>query len=279
MDIALNTATKVAVKTGMRKGVKILLWTCGIVIVLLVVAVLLIWSFLGTVVKQAVETVGSQATGAKVTLDDADIAPLRGYATLTGLTIGNPKGFATDYAIRLGKIHVVLDPSTVMSDTIVIKEVLIDGPEVIYEVDLGGSNIGAIEENVDKFTGGDQPKPDAPPPPAEEAGPGKKIIIEKLTVQQGYVHVAATFLGNNKIGAPLPSITLTDIGKEEQGASYGEVAGEFLDAILGSILSVVSTLGLDKLAEEAGVILKGAAGVVEDGANAINEGLKSIFGK
>jgi hypothetical protein len=238
------------------------------------VLLLVVWWRIDWIVKSAVESVGSSATGSEVTLKEVDISLTSGQASMNGLTVGNPQGFATDSAIRLGGIKVVLDTASLTSDTIVVKEVLIDGPEVTYELGTGGSNIGAIQTNVDRFAGGDAAKPSEKAPAAEEGG-GKKIIIEKLTIQQGRVEVAATFLGNNKLGAPLPSITLTDIGKESGGATPGEIAAKILDAITGGVTDVVGTLGLDKLAKGAGVVID-EAGKVLEGAG---QGIKDLFGK
>ena len=254
--------------------VKKLLWIGGIVAVLGIVLLLSVWASLDSIVKKAVESVGSSATGAEVTLNDVSISLTSGQASMNGLTVGNPPGFVTDSAIRLGGIKVVLDTSTVTSDTIVIKEVVIDGPQVTYEVGAdAGSNIGAIQANVDKFAGGDASKPAAAKP--EDAGGGKKFIIERLTIREGRVEVAATFLGNNKLGADLPAITLKDIGKSSGGATSGEVAAEILDAITGKVIAAVGKLDLDKLAKDAGNILD-EAGKLLEGAG---KGIDDLFGK
>ena len=249
--------------------VKKLLWIGGIAAVLGIVLLLVAWANLDSIVKKAVESVGSSATGTDVTLDDVNISLTSGQASMNGLTVGNPPGFATDSAIRLGGIKVVLDTSTVTSDTIVIKEVVIDGPQVTYEVGANaGTNIGAIQANVDKFAGGAAAKPAEAKP---EEGGGKKLIIEKLTIREGRVEVAATFLGNNKLAADLPPITLTDIGKKSGGATSGEVAAEILDAITDSVVTAVGTLDLNqlskdasKLLDDAGKLIKGAGKGIDD---------------
>lgn len=251
---------------------KKVLWIAGIGIVLLLALLLLLWGSLDAIVKRAVEGVGSSATGAPVTLSDVNISLTSGQASMNGLKVANPPGFATDSAIRLGGIKVVLDTASLGGDTIVVKEVVIDGPEVTYEVGTGGTNIGAIQANLDKFTGGGAAKPAEAKP---EEGGGKKLIIEKLTIQQGRVEVAATFLGDRKLGAALPAVTLKDIGKEEGGATPGEVAKEILGSITGGVTKAVKTLDLDALQKGVKGALEGAGKALE-GAG---KGVKDLFGK
>ncbi len=44
-----------------------------------------------------------------------------------------------------------LDTDSVTSDIVVIKEIFIEAPEVTYELGGDGSNIDAIQKNVDAF--------------------------------------------------------------------------------------------------------------------------------
>ena len=240
---------------------KKLLWIVGIGVVLVVGLLLFVWGNIDSIVKKAVESVGSSATGTDVTLSEVNISLTSGQAAMNGLKVGNPKGFATDSAIRLGGIKVVLDTGTVTSDTIVVKEVVIDGPQVTYELGTGGSNIGAIQANVDKFSGGPSE------PKAADEGGGKKFIIEKLSIREGRVDVAATMLGNRKVGATLPPVEMKDIGKSEGGATSGEVAEKILAAITSGVIEAVKKLDLGKLEKDADELLRAG------------KEIKDLFGK
>jgi uncharacterized protein involved in outer membrane biogenesis len=252
-----------------------------VVIVLLILAalgvagVLVLLGSLDAIVKAGVERIGSDATLAPVTLDAVDISPQTGKGALRGFQLGNPEGFATDAAIRLGEIRVHVDTSTLASDTIVVKEVLISGPEITYEISgLGNeSNIAAIRANVDAYMKrllGDS-APESGSDEASSSG-GKKIVIEKLRIEKGRIHVSATFLAGQKVGAELPPVELTDLGKDEGGLSPEATGVKILEALTKGVGNAVSALDLGKLA-------KGVKKGVEDAVDGVLEGAKGIFGK
>jgi len=102
----------------------------------------------GAIVKAAVETVGSEVTGVAVTLKEVTLDLSDGKAALKGFMVGNPDGFQTDYAVSLGGISVTIDTSTIGSDVIVIKSVVVNAPKVIYELNGTMSNVDAIRNTL-----------------------------------------------------------------------------------------------------------------------------------
>ena len=250
---------------------RILIWVGVGLTLLLAGIVVLLFTGLGTAIKAVVEGVGSDVTKVDVRLASADVSLTSGEGELAGLVVGNPKGYNTKNAIELGRIKVKVDTSTVASDTIVIKEVIIESPHLTYELGPGGSNIGVIQSNVDAWTGGSEAKDggggkakEAPPP---EPKSEKKIIIEHLVVMNGRVDVSASFLKGRTLGCGLSKIELHDIGKKSGGATAGEVASEILSAITSGATKAVAALDLEGLA-------KGATDAVEGAI----EGVKGLFG-
>jgi len=134
----------------MKKG---LLIGGALLIVVIAGAVFFLIAGLDELVRAAVEKSGSDVTKVSVTLDKAEVAPTEGRAALHGLVVGNPAGFKTDNAFKMGSISVSIDTATVTKDPIVIKEVVIAGPEVTYELGAEGSNLDAIQKNVESFGG------------------------------------------------------------------------------------------------------------------------------
>jgi uncharacterized protein involved in outer membrane biogenesis len=218
-----------------------------------------VWSNLDSLIKTAIEEVGTRATQTQVKLDGVKVSPTSGSGKLSGLTIANPKEFKTPSAFKLGEISLALDTNTVMSNTIVVKEVVIAAPQVTYELaNSGGSNIQAIQRNVDSFakqyggTGGGGSQPAAKSDPANE----KKIIIENLYVRGGKVEVSATALGGKTVPANLPDIHLKDLGKSKGGATPAEIADQIIDAIANNAAKSVASLNLDALKGAAGQALQ-----------------------
>ncbi|MFI5357539.1 MAG: hypothetical protein ACHQ4G_09405, partial [Opitutales bacterium] len=129
------------------------LFIVGVIVGLLVVAYIGLTFFLGSIVKAGVNKFGPKLTQTKVELAGAQISPLTGSGTLTGLFVGNPAGWHSDHAFYLGKIHVSIEPLSLLGDHIVIDEITIDQPEFVYETKIVASNIKDLLKNIESFSG------------------------------------------------------------------------------------------------------------------------------
>jgi hypothetical protein len=245
-------------------------WFVRILLVLLILIVALVLTanyYLGAIVIKAAETAGPSVLGVPIKLEHANFRLLEGHATLRGFVLGNPKGFKTDQAISVGEITVDLDTRTLFSDTIVIKRIYVKAPNITYELGLGKSNIGRILEQAERPA----------EPETKEEPSGKKVVIEDFLIENGRVRISATLAMGLAAPIPLPTIHMTDIGKEEQGASPLEVIKQVLGAIVGSVTKVVSgTVGL--VGDGAKAVGGAAVSAVEGTAELVGDGAKAAGG-
>ena len=237
----------------------------GVILLIVIGGGAYLYSNLGDVIKEAIQRFGSEATQATVAVDNVDLDVTNGKTALKGFVVGNPAGFKTDSAFELGNIAVQVDISSLDSNTIVINSVAIDGPKVTYELGGSGSNIDAIKQNVDtyakQFSSGDSSSTSA-----EDTGPQKKIIIERLTITDGSVNVSAPFLDGKSLGTSLPTITLTDIGKDSGGANPADVIKQVIDEMTKGVGGAISGLNLDDMAKQATAKAKEALDSATTGA-------------
>jgi hypothetical protein len=252
------------------------LYAAGILVVLVVIGVYFFLSSLDSIVKAAIEKIGSSVTQAEVRVKAVKIELTSGRGALNGLTVGNPSGFKTERALSLGEISVQVDVGSVTKDPIVIKEIVVAAPEVTYEIGGQGSNLDALRRNVDAYAGASKGRAQK----AEGGGEGKKLIIENLYVRNGKVNVSASALGGKALGASLPDIHLTSIGKQSGGATAGEVAQQVFGAIgQGATKAVTALPDVGKLLGGVKEGAAGAAGAVGEAAKGVGESLKKMFGK
>ncbi len=239
----------------------------GVAVAVIIGIAVFLLSNLDSLVKEAVEKVGTEATQAKVSLSSVDISLKSGSGTLNGMKVGNPKGFNTPAAFELGGISVKLDIASVGKDPIVIKEIVISKPQVTYEFGGSGSNIDAIQKNVDSYakqfsSGSGANKHD---------GQGPKLVIENLYIRGGKINVSAAFLKGKALSTPLPDVHLKDIGKKKKGASPAEVAKKIISSMTKGAGSAVGALNLDKM-------MQGATKAAGDAAKAVTEGAAKAVG-
>ncbi|HIJ92430.1 MAG: hypothetical protein QF511_06510 [Rhodospirillales bacterium] len=224
----------------MKRVVKIFSGFTGACVLIFVGAVFLAGYNMNSLVKEAVEKFGTEATLAEVKLDKAEISLKSGEGSLKGLKVGNPKGFKTPSAFEMGSIGIKMDIETITQDPIVIKEIVITGPQVTYELAGTNSNIDAIQKNVDayskQFPTGENVK--------KSEGERSKLIIENIYIRGGNIGVSAGFLKGKTMNASLPDIHLKDIGKKEKGVDPSQVIQEVMGSMTKAVGSAVASLGL-----------------------------------
>ena len=100
----------------------------GLALVLVVMSV-------STLVKNGIETMGPKVLGVPVTLEDVDIdlvSVRTVQAGLTRLIIENPKGYKTHSAVSLPHVRAQFNWNSVLTETVLVEEVLIVGPIITF---------------------------------------------------------------------------------------------------------------------------------------------------
>lgn len=243
---------------------KILGYSAIAVLVLAIALYLTMQFFLGGIVKAGVNKFGPGITQTKVVLDGASISPLSGSGTLTGLSVGNPQGWSAADAFRLGKIHIDLEPFSVLKDYIVINELIIEGPEFLYETKVIASNVGDLLKNIEKATGGGRENQ-----PATKDGKPIKLVIKKLVLKDGKVTLGVGGAGG-VMTMPMPPINLTDIGVAEGGVTPAQLTFAVMRQVVPSIVAA-STQALTKLGGTTGA-------ATAEGMKQVGSAIKGLFG-
>ncbi len=231
----------------MRGRRKVLIVIVGVLVVVITAAIILILTNIDTIVKAAIEKYGSEATKTAVRVSSVKIHLASGEGTIAGLTVANPRGFSTPYAFRLGKISARIDTRTVTSSPIVIDEIRIAAPQVVYEMNSSGAtNILLLKQNIQESG------PGAPKNAREEKkakGKEIKVLIKKLVIESGRIDAHVAALGDKTQTVALRRIELTDIGKG-RGATPTEVAGQVVSALAEEVGRAVAHSGIKRSLEK-----------------------------
>lgn len=261
-----------------EKGRSKLARIIGIIVLILVILVIACVVFIGSIIKGAVQEVGSSVTKCPITVKNVGVSLLRGKLTVNDLVVGNPEGFKTESAFKLTKVYVDLEMSSLFKDKIIIDEIQIVGPEITYEVATLKltSNIGAIQKNVKESlpAGDDKDKEEKKEAPKK---PGKKIQINHVIVSDGQINVSATALGGHALSVPLPTIEMKDIGKDKEVTST-EAAAKILQRTLTGVVDAATDAikNAGKALKDAGKGIKDAGKGIKDAGKGIKDAGKSI---
>ncbi len=237
---------------------KLMKFSVGIVVVLVVLVLVLVLTLpftIGPIVKTAASVGGPKALGVPVSVGDVKLNPLAGSLTVSQVKVGNPEGYSQNDAFAVEKVEVALSIASLMSDTIVVKKILIDAPAISFESKDGKSNFDAMLANAKKSS--DEEKAKKP----SDKKTGKKVVIEEFTLNGATLSFASGLTLGKALSLPLPPVTVKDIGKASGGTSFVEALTEVINAIVRGLSQAVSGA-----AGQAGDLLKGLGGSAAEAA-------------
>lgn len=220
-----------------------------LIAVLGIIGIIIVGMSLNALVKTGVETIGPKVLGVPVTLEEVDISLLSGgtamRASLNELIIKNPDGYETDYAFSLPNIRVRVDRNSVLTDTVIIEEVLIEGPAITFEGSLLGSNLGDIQDNVKRNTHSESEEEAEESVEKHDDGEEseKNVVIKRLTMKGAKINLSLFGGQSEAIPLTLPDFELRDIGKESGGTSFQKASAKIFDAIYAAIIKAVTKSG------------------------------------
>lgn len=183
--------------------------------------------FIGSAVRQGINSFGPRITQTKVELAHAKISPFSGEGDLTGLFVGNPDGWSISKAFLVDKVHIKLRPLTVIRKKVLIEEIIIDSPEFLYETKVVSSNLRELLRNIE----GDKPSAKDELAGTQATLP-IKFIVKKFKIINGKTKVG---IGPSAVFVPLPTIELNDLGVKEEGLSPSQLAGTLMRTALVTI--------------------------------------------
>jgi hypothetical protein len=234
----------------MKKKLYIIL---GVLVGLALAVYLVLIFFVGSLVTTAVNRYGPQLAKTDVHLTEAHISPLSGSGSLDHLTVANPKGWSSNNAFSLKTIHVSVEPSSLFSDHVVIKEIEIDAPEVLYETRVLTSNIGDIVKGLqhDQAKGTDDAK--------TKSGATIHYEVQHLLIKDGTIKLSVA--GAAAVPLSMPTVDLHNLGSGG-GITSTQLATLISETILKSVVQGAAGAA-GKIGVVPGDLLKSAEGLLK----------------
>jgi len=202
-------------------------------------------------------------------LGELGLNPYTGRFVLGDVRVGNPAGYEEPYAFALSNLVVDVDMSTLNDEYVHVEEVTLENcfisyvsggeykvdnfKQIQYNVAGGREKYEIKQAKAKEAKARKDAKAEAARKAAEEEDPSaRKLVIDRLTIRGIRVKIGPVTI-------PVPSITLTDLGKKSEGITMPEVVEQCWAAILKSATSLnegVKALGDSvkalKLGDKAG---------------------------
>jgi len=224
-----------------------------VVVVALAAGVYFLLTSLDAIVERAIEHYGSEITGTAVRVASVDISLSSGRGTVRGLTVANPEGFSSDSTFSLEEITLQIDVGTVTSSPMVIDEITIRAPAVIFEVnEAGAANVDEIRKNAERYQpagSGDGEKGEEGEAAAGEEEEPLRLVIRRFSFERGEIAADTTALGGEETEAELPPLILSHIGGR-QGATPDEIGKIMVKAVTRQVATAVASQQLGSYLEK-----------------------------
>jgi hypothetical protein len=207
----------------------------GVAIALLLLLVIGVFVYVGyntnSIVKNAIETIGTQYLGAPVKVKEVEISLQEGRGTLKELEIGNPPGYNGAYALRFGTVSVEIDAAHSNTGLVVLKRITVDGARAAAIANTPkDTNFRVLSSNVPKSSG---------PSPV-------KVIVDKLDLTNTQASVSSPLL-TRALEVNVPDVHLTDIGRSTNGVDVGTVIAQVLAPITKAVTRSMTEAGMKGL--------------------------------
>lgn len=217
----------------MNKGIKYSL--VGLAGILLLGFVALTFS-LDYLVKSEIESTGTEMTGTGVTVENVSISPFSGTGTIEGLRVKNPEGFESEYAIVIQSFDISIDAWSILSDTVIVNEIVIGEPALSVIQKVPENNLRMLMNNMDEAMAGESSS--------------TAMIIEHLLVRDGQVTVTPNIGGQQSATVRMGDIELENVGKQGS-SSTRQVIKQVSSRIINEALKSALSGQLDGLKDKA----------------------------
>jgi len=249
----------------MKRKLKALRITLLVVLILLVVVVVAIGFLAESVLKTRIEAAASKALGVEVSIGDVELSILRGELGFENLVIKNPQGYQHKQLLELKEAQVTVDTRSLLSDTVNIREIKLDGVKLVLE--QRGVSSNNLQDVIRSIRAKDK----------QTEPSGKKLHIDDLEITDVTVKVKLLPLPGRIDTVPLKlkPIKMTDLGSDDK-LDTARLSGKILLAIAGGVAEqgtgVLPKEIIDSLTSELKKLGQLSEALFEEGGKILEEG-------
>ena len=234
-----------------------------------------------SVTKSSIEAIGSDITGSTVSIAGFDSSLIGGQAQISGFRLANPAAFGPGDAFRTEHIGLDVDLGSLFDDQLIIEEIVIDNPEIIYALTAKSSNLSqildAVTQSSEDSTADTRTTDDAADAKDADTNGGGSIKVANFYLRNATVRVSLPDLMDTAPSVVIPEIHLQNLS----GDTVQEVVAEASDAVMGAIETVVSEIDNEAVRQHVQALTDttadAAVKLIEGAAKILEKGLKTIF--
>jgi len=269
----------------MKKSLKIVSIILLTVLLLVAVAAGVIDIFADRALKAGIEVAATKTLNVGVSVEEVDLSITRGKVGISNLIINNPPGYQYDKLLELKDTQIEVDVKSLLSNVINIREIKLDGVNVVLE--QRGVTSNNLQDIMKTISDGQKVKD------GSQRG-GKKLHIDNLEISNVTVNAKLLPVPGraDTITLKLDPIVMTDLGSDNK-LDTAELSRKILIAIVTGVadkgtgvlpkeMTSAMKSTLDTTIELGKAATKEGKKLLEEGRNSgreLIEGLKGLLKK
>lgn len=195
------------------------------IVVAIVVLLLVAYMAVDAIAASVLRSEGTSILGVKTDVSSIRLGLFSPETSVNGLVIANPPGFDKPEFLHLDRGVIAASVGTMLSSSITIPTVKLDGLTLDLEQIDGQLNATVIIDHVTKATAGD----------AGDAGEPVHLTIGELEITNIKLTARGSIvnLAGGKLDATIPSFVMKDVGTKTEG---GDIAGQLISLTLSILM-------------------------------------------
>ncbi len=204
-----------------------------IFVTVIVILFLGISYYLDRIVGSGIESYGSEIAGTQVRVESVSVSPISGEGSIQGFTVANPDGFEGDYMLSISDFSISLDVQSLLTDEILIHEIILSEASFFVEQTTSGNNVMQILNNIDAM--------------AETETSEATMIIDRFYMENAEIYIGSNIGEDVEANYVLESLEVRDIGREGQNNDAIQTVANLADRLAEEVLSEAVNSGLDRI--------------------------------
>lgn len=224
---------------------KVLLWVVFLALTILLGAGVWVYFNSSTLLKQTIESYGSEAIGAPLRVGEFVMEWEKGRGELRRVTIGQPAGFGDGSLLEVERVRigVPLDANNGQEGVFHLTEVSISGA-ILNVVAKGESmNLAAMKAQIDQQVASSQSPASGGEKQSAETQP-VRLIIDQLNFKDLQTHVTSDVLGELDLKAP--DIAEKNLGRDSGGLTVEQLAYAIIKPLSKRVTRELIKEGLER---------------------------------
>lgn len=241
----------------------------------------LLYMNLGDVAKVLAEKIATQTLGVEVRVGHMDISVPDQRLAIKNLTIMNPPGYDSPFAMRAGEI--TMQGVSMSKELLAFGTIDVKKTTIYMDVGTDGSNLKTMADHAQKNK--------SQSAQGEDSANAVKVAIDRVSITDTQLRPAGLLADISADPVTLETITLNKIGTKENAVLASEAVNQIWQqlfkevmrsSITQNLLSDLSSDILGKVTEGTGIDIRGGAlDSIQDIGRDLNEAgkdaLKSLF--